>query len=113
MLPRIILFQSRAANHKPRIPNSILSLAATLEGRYDYVMVDGNLEAEPYEKWRAYVRQGYDTLAVTVMPGPQLEAGHPLYRRNSKNDFLNWSPSGRILLPTSGRFAWLRDLWTT
>lgn len=86
MLPRIILFNPRAANHKPRIPNSILSLAATLEGRYDYVMVDGNLEAEPYEKMEAYVRQGYDTLAVTVMPGPQLKQAIP-YTKKLKERF--------------------------
>lgn len=77
MLPRIILFNPRAANHKPRLPNSILSLAATLEGKYDYVMVDGNLESDPLSKLESYVRQGYDVLAVTVMPGPQLTQAIP------------------------------------
>jgi anaerobic magnesium-protoporphyrin IX monomethyl ester cyclase len=72
MLPRVILFNPRAAEHKPRIPNSILALAATLEGRYDYVIVDGNLEKDPFVTIEAYIRKGYDVLAVTVMPGPQL-----------------------------------------
>lgn len=86
MLPKVILFNPRAAEHKPRIPNSILSLAATLEGKYDYVLVDGNLETEPYEKLEGYVRQGYDVLAVTVMPGPQLQQAVP-FTRNLKEKY--------------------------
>jgi len=86
MLPRVILFNPRAANHKPRIPNSILALAATLEGKYDYVMVDGNLEDDPYSCILKYIKQGYDVLAVTVMPGPQLTQAIP-FTRDLKKEF--------------------------
>jgi anaerobic magnesium-protoporphyrin IX monomethyl ester cyclase len=77
MLPRIIFFNPRAAQHKPRIPNSILAIAASIHGKYEYVIVDGNLEDDPYPILEKHVRQGYDVLAVTVMPGPQLKQAIP------------------------------------
>ena len=54
----VILFNPRSANYKPRIPNSILSIAAALEGMRDYVIVDGNLETDPAEKIFRYLSQG-------------------------------------------------------
>ena len=39
----VILFNPRAANYKPRIPNSILSVAASIDNLFPYVIVDGNL----------------------------------------------------------------------
>ena len=41
---KIIFFNPRSAKYKPRIPNSILSVAGAVEGLYDYAIVDGNLE---------------------------------------------------------------------
>ena len=64
----------------------------------------------------AYVRQGYDTLAVTVMPGPQLKQAIP-YTKKLKERFLNWSPSGEdtCFQPVAGLHGFgicgLPDLW--
>ena len=42
----IVLLNPRSARWKHRIPLSILSLAAVLEERYPYVLVDGNFETD-------------------------------------------------------------------
>ncbi|MEZ5014116.1 MAG: radical SAM protein [Chitinophagales bacterium] len=74
----IVFFNPRAAQHKPRIPNSILSIAATVEGKCDYVIVDGNLESDPLSKLKSYFDTGkYTVFAATVMPGPQLKEAIP------------------------------------
>jgi hypothetical protein len=44
--PKVLLFNPRAANHKPRIPNSVLQVAASINHFCDWVIVDGNLEDE-------------------------------------------------------------------
>jgi anaerobic magnesium-protoporphyrin IX monomethyl ester cyclase len=69
----ILLFNPRSARWKHRVPLSLLSLGAVLEGRYEYEIVDGNLEANPQEKLATVIRQKHIRyLGVTVMPGPQL-----------------------------------------
>jgi len=69
----IVLFNPRSARWKHRLPLSILSLAAVLEGRYEYEIVDGNLETDPEEKLAGLIREKQIRyLGVTVMPGPQL-----------------------------------------
>ena len=78
----ILLFNPRAANHKPRIPNSILSVAASIEGKYEYAFVDGNLETDPWKKLQAYLQTGkYQVFASTVMPGPQLKQAIPFTKK--------------------------------
>ena len=52
---KVLLFNPRSANYKPRIPNSILTVAAAIEGLFDYVIVDGNLESDPAEKIFQYL----------------------------------------------------------
>lgn len=79
---QVLLFNPRALTHKPRIPNSILQIAASIEGLFEYVIVDGNLEQDPWTKLEAYLsseRIGY--FACTVMPGPQLRQAIPYARR--------------------------------
>ena len=49
-MKKVILFNPRSANYKPRIPNSIFSIASSIEGIREYVMVDGNLEVDPWDK---------------------------------------------------------------
>jgi anaerobic magnesium-protoporphyrin IX monomethyl ester cyclase len=44
--PKVLLFNPRAANHKPRIPNSVLQVASSINHFCDWVIVDGNLEDE-------------------------------------------------------------------
>ncbi|MFS8082366.1 MAG: B12-binding domain-containing radical SAM protein [Ginsengibacter sp.] len=71
---KVLLFNPRSANSKPRIPNSVLSIAASVEGVFDYVIVDGNLETEPVEKIFNYLSSGEFTyFGCTCMPGPQLK----------------------------------------
>jgi radical SAM superfamily enzyme YgiQ (UPF0313 family) len=55
-----------------RLPLSVLAIAAMLEGKEEYVIVDGNLDPHPTESLVALIRERYvELLAVTVMPGPQ------------------------------------------
>jgi anaerobic magnesium-protoporphyrin IX monomethyl ester cyclase len=46
----VLLFNPKSARAKHRIPNSILQVGASIHGKYEYVLVDGNLEANPWEK---------------------------------------------------------------
>lgn len=75
----ILLYNPRATEFKFRLPISVLSLAAVFEGKYNWQIIDGNLdsdaeatilrtlEADPSIKY----------LLVTVMPGPQLMRAVP------------------------------------
>jgi len=79
---RVLLFNPRSANYKPRIPNSILSIASAIEGLYDYVIVDGNLETDPWEKIYRYLNEGgFNYVGVTSMPGPQLKQAIPFSKK--------------------------------
>ena len=70
---KILLFNPKSANAKYRIPNSILNIAASVEGKYEWVIVDGNCEADPLKKIESYLDTGeFKYLGFTVMPGPQL-----------------------------------------
>jgi anaerobic magnesium-protoporphyrin IX monomethyl ester cyclase len=81
-MPKILLFNPRSANYKPRIPNSILSIAASVEGKFDYVIVDGNMETDPAEKIFYYLRQGgFKYFGCTCMPGPQLRQAIPISKK--------------------------------
>jgi anaerobic magnesium-protoporphyrin IX monomethyl ester cyclase len=79
---KILLFNPRSAIAKHRIPNSILNIAASVEGKYDWAIVDGNREQEPLEKIEDYFKTGlFKYLGVTVMPGPQLKQAIPISKR--------------------------------
>ncbi|MDP4264759.1 MAG: radical SAM protein [Bacteroidota bacterium] len=81
-MTRVLLFNPRSANYKPRIPNSILSIASSIEGLYDYVIVDGNLENDPWEKIHHYLLEGdFGYFGVTSMPGPQLKQAIPVSKK--------------------------------
>ena len=69
----IILYNPKAAKYRSRrFPLSILSIAAVLEGKENYVIVDGNIDPHPTQTLRALFRENnIELLAVTVMPGPQ------------------------------------------
>ena len=77
----IILFHPRAVRPKNRrFPLAILSIAAVLEGKEDYVIVDGNLDPHPERTIdrimaeHALSDNKVELLAVSVMPGPQMVA---------------------------------------
>src|SRR5580698_9278450 len=70
----IILLHTRASRPKNRrFPLAILSIAAVLEAKEDYVIVDGNLDAHPERTIDRIMRESkVELLAVSVMPGPQM-----------------------------------------
>lgn len=83
---KVLLFNPKSANAKHRIPNSILSIAAAVEGRFDWAIVDGNREDDPYEKLCAYLKTGqYKYIGFTVMPGPQAKQAIPLAKKIKEN----------------------------
>lgn len=76
---KVLLFNPRSAQSKPRIPNSILSIAASIEGKFEYVIVDGNREEDPGEKILQYLSSGeFRFFGCTCMPGPQLKQAIPV-----------------------------------
>ena len=69
----ILLYNPKATRFRNRrLPLSLLSIAAMLEGKEEYAIVDGNLDAHPTETLVALLKEHpVELLAVTVMPGPQ------------------------------------------
>ena len=72
----IILYNPCATKPRNRrFPLSVLSMAAVLEGREEYVIVDGNLDPNPKKTLAALMAEKpVELLAVTVMPGPQTKS---------------------------------------
>src|SRR5690348_5882346 len=91
---KILLFNPRSANAKHRIPNSIMQIAASVDGAYDWVIVDGNREQHPYRKITSYLDTGeYKYVGFTVMPGPQLKQAIPFageIKRANPGIFMIW-----------------------
>ncbi|MEP7167874.1 MAG: radical SAM protein [Bacteroidota bacterium] len=82
MKNKILLFNPRSNEYKPRIPNSVLQAAASVEGKYDYVFVDGNLEKDPWSKIESHLSSGeFRFFGSTVMPGPQLKQAIPFSKK--------------------------------
>ncbi len=78
----IVLVYPKSAKWKHRLPMSILSLAALLEGRYRYEIVDGNFETDlERELIRAVQKLDAKYVGISVMPGPQLLQAIPLTLR--------------------------------
>jgi radical SAM superfamily enzyme YgiQ (UPF0313 family) len=78
----VLLFNPRSARSKPRIPNSILSIAAAIEGVFEYAFVDGNLETDPWQKINNYLATGaFKYVGCTCMPGPQLRQAIPICKK--------------------------------
>ena len=79
---KVLLFNPKSANAKHRIPNSILSIAASIEGKFDWAIVDGNRDTDPYEKLCSYLKTGeYKYIGFTVMPGPQTKQAIPIAKK--------------------------------
>ena len=72
----IILFNPRATKPRNvRLPLAILALAAVLEGREEYEIIDGNLDDNATETILSLIQNHkVEMLGVTVMPGPQMAA---------------------------------------
>jgi radical SAM superfamily enzyme YgiQ (UPF0313 family) len=96
---KILLFNPRSATSKYRLPNSILQIAASVEGKYEWVIVDGNREKDPYNKISEYLRTGeFRYVGFTVMPGPQLKQAIP-FAKQIRADF------PRVIMIWGGYFA--------
>ena len=81
-MAKILLFNPRSANNKYRVPNSILQIAAAVDGKFEWVIVDGNCEKDPYVKIQSYLKTGgFRYVGFTAMPGPQLKQAIPFARR--------------------------------
>src|SRR5262245_27816465 len=78
----IILFHPRSTKPKNRrLPLSVLHLAAMLEGREEYEIVDGNAEPDSWAAIDSLAQRGkVEMLGVSVMPGPQLRSAVPVCR---------------------------------
>ncbi|MGC1300558.1 MAG: radical SAM protein [Alloacidobacterium sp.] len=72
----IILFHPRATKPRNcRLPLAVLALAAVLEGREEYEIVDGNLDEKPVDTILSLIdSHKVDLLGVSCMPGPQMVA---------------------------------------
>jgi anaerobic magnesium-protoporphyrin IX monomethyl ester cyclase len=78
----VLLFNPRSAKSKPRIPNSILQVAASIQGKHNYFIVDGNMEQDPLQKITAWIKEkNIDVFGCTVMPGPQLKQAVPVSKK--------------------------------
>lgn len=79
---KVLFFNPRSGVFNHRIPNAILQIAASVHGRYEWAMVDGNCETDPLEKISQYFATGdYKYFAVTVMPGPQTKQAIPICKK--------------------------------
>ncbi len=78
----ILLYNPQSnAGRKCILPMSLLALGALLEGRHDYLIVDGNIERDPLVQLDELIREKEARLlGMTVMPGPQLSQAVPLCR---------------------------------
>jgi radical SAM superfamily enzyme YgiQ (UPF0313 family) len=72
----IILYHPKSTKPRSRrFPLAVLALAAVIEGREEYCIVDGNVDPNPLATLQQLI-ETYPTelLAVSVMPGPQMVA---------------------------------------
>ncbi len=70
----ILLFYPKLTRPKNRrFPLSVMALAAVLEGREKYEIVDGNLDPDPDATLARLIETNpVELLGVSVMPGPQM-----------------------------------------
>ena len=75
----LLLYNPRSARAKHRVPMSLLALGSTLEGRFDYQILDGNFLTDPIREVSEILASSRPRfLGMTVMPGPQLQESIPL-----------------------------------
>jgi radical SAM superfamily enzyme YgiQ (UPF0313 family) len=111
----IVLLHPRSTRpQNRRFPLAVLSLAAMLESREDYVIVDGNLDPEPAATLdRIHQEAGIEILAVSVMPGPQMAAAVSLcreFRRRNPRVPIVWGGYFPSLYPDAALNAGYVDM---
>src|SRR5258708_23645216 len=82
-MPTVLLYNPKSTSPgKQRLPLSLMSVAAVIDGDYDVEFIDGNLVDDPAERIIERARAtGAKLLAATVMPGPQLTQAVPVCKR--------------------------------
>jgi anaerobic magnesium-protoporphyrin IX monomethyl ester cyclase len=79
---KVLLFNPWSAKYGYRIPNSILQVAASIDGKLEYVFVDGNRENNPWQVIEHHLSSGaFKYFGSTVMPGPQLKQAIPFTKK--------------------------------
>ncbi len=73
----VIIFNPKSADIKFRIPNSVIQVAASIDGDYEWLIIDGNKEKDPLEKIVASITSHTKYFGLSVMPGPQLKQAIP------------------------------------
>lgn len=85
-MSKVILFNPWSAKYGYRIPNSILQVAASIHDKFDYVLIDGNREPDPWRTIVKYLETGeFKYFGCTVMPGPQLNQAIPFTKKIKQN----------------------------
>lgn len=78
----IVLLNPKSARFGFRVPNSLLYLGAFLEGKYDYDIIDENINNDIESTLIDLIkRKNIKYLGITVMPGPQLQRAVPVSKR--------------------------------
>jgi anaerobic magnesium-protoporphyrin IX monomethyl ester cyclase len=78
----IILLNPKSAKFGFRVPNSLLYLGAFLKGKYDYEIVDENLDNDVENTLIKMIKEkNVRYLGITVMPGPQLQRAVPISKK--------------------------------
>ncbi|MBK8550887.1 MAG: B12-binding domain-containing radical SAM protein [Ignavibacteria bacterium] len=78
----IILLNPKSARFGFRVPNSLLYLGAFLENKYDYEIVDENLNDDVENTLIKLIKEkNIKYLGITVMPGPQLHRAVPISKK--------------------------------
>jgi anaerobic magnesium-protoporphyrin IX monomethyl ester cyclase len=79
---KVLLFNPRAAVAKHRVPNALMNIAASVDGIFEWTIVDGNCEADPLQKIEALLQTGeYKYLGFTVMPSIQTKQAIPFAKK--------------------------------
>lgn len=74
----IALINPKSANWGFRVPNSILTLGAFLEGKYDYSITDENLGLNAASAIAQMAQHGLKYIGITVMPALQLRRAYAI-----------------------------------
>jgi len=81
-MTKVLLFNPLATHHNPRLPNSVLQVAASIDGLYDWAIVDGNVDEDPWAKIESFLSSGnFKYFGCTAMPGPQLKQAIPYSKK--------------------------------
>lgn len=74
----IALINPKSANWGFRVPNSLLTLGAFLEGKYDYSITDENLGINAASAIAQMAPHGVKYIGITVMPALQLRRAYAI-----------------------------------